>query len=802
MALPRKISRGGNTSFAKYRRLGQAEANKFEVITGGWEYRAREDITTLPPNIMIKGSQNVVTDVSGWVASRKGYTLDGQKNTGNYPVLGTYDWQTHFGPIRHTRSWNTTMDVRYVNPSGVVSWVPIFTALQSPKTNFTPFWNNTTQQDYLLWVDGSSQIYEWSGGLAALNSVSNASGVISNLSGTPTVGGSGYVIGDIVNITGGGGSGAQATVLHTTNGAISTLGALDNAGTGYTANDIITVGNAFTGTATGATIKVLTIGGGGSIATFSIVTGGANYTATHNWPVTGGTGTGALINITAVVNGYVGTTDGSPAIALSASGTGYSTGTGTATSGGTGTGLTVNIVATASNSITIQGTTPATEQGFYNDASNHQLIINGNTFTYTNVTGMVFAGINVDPTTFGLTSGMAVAQGPIVKLNTSFTSGPGVLYNNDLIGNLGNRICLGSLTNNIIFFSKTNDYTDYSTHTPMVVGDGVQVITDSPPTGFVTQETTIYISAGSTQWYQVTFEVSADLTKESLKIQPVNTSGLQAAQSQAFITKVKNTIGFLSFEPIFNTLGRVPNIFADQAPQFSDLSNPIINDMTTYNFTDGSAKFCTNYIYLAVPKQSIVRIYNMTDPKRQYWEAPQTLPFSRFSVIDGQIYGHSYLVNETYKLFDGRTDNGNQISANATLAYFSNGMRATLKNFNEFYTEGYISSNTTLTQSLMFNLNGSPNTYSIKGNDTSIVESSANDNSFGKFPFGKQPFGGDLAQASSIPPKFRVIKTFPRVPYFEYSVSYSSQGLNQDWRLLAQGAAWSPSTEQAISIKQ
>lgn len=797
----RGISKGGNTAFSKFRRLAQAEANKFEVITGGWEYRAREDITTLEPNIMIKGSQNVLTDVSGWVAARKGYTLDGQQNTGAYPVLGAYDWQTHYGPIQHLRSWNTTLDVRYVNPTGAVSWVPIFTGLKSPRTNFTDFWNNTNQQDYLLWVDGSAQVYEWSGGIQALQAVSNASGIIATLNGQPTVGGINYKVGDTINITGNSGSGAQATILKVLANGISTY-SLDSGGTGYTVNDVITVGNYQTGQSLGATIHVDSVDGSGVILTSHLVTPGTFYGVSHNWPVTGGTGHNALINITAIASGIVGTTDGSAALALSNGGSGYSTGAGAATTGGSGSGLTVNITATATNSISIQGTTPAVELGFYNDTSNHQLVINGNVFNYTNLTGMVFSGITPDPTTFSFVAGTALAQVPIIKINSSFVAGPGALFNNDLIGNLQNRICLGCLTNNIVFFSATNDYTTYTTHTPMVVGDGVQVILDSPPTGFVTQEDTLYVSAGNTQWYQVTFTVSADLTKEQLTITPINTSGLQAAQSQAFITKVKNTVGFLSFEPIFNTLGRVPNIFADQTPQFTDISNPIVNDMTTYNFTDGASKFNTNYIYLSVPKQSIVRIYNMTDPKRQYWEAPQTMPISRFSVIDGAIYGHSYLVNETYKLFTGGSDNGNQISANATLAYFSNEMRATLKNFNEFYTEGYISSKTILAQSLMFNLNGSPNTYLIKGTDTSIVESSTNDNSFGKYSFGKQPFGGDLNQQSSIPPKFRVIKTFPRVPYFEYSVIYSSQGLNQDWRLLAQGPAWQPSSEQAIAIRQ
>ncbi len=39
-------------------------------------YRNREDKTKLAPGILIEGSQNVLTDVTGRVGITKGYTLD------------------------------------------------------------------------------------------------------------------------------------------------------------------------------------------------------------------------------------------------------------------------------------------------------------------------------------------------------------------------------------------------------------------------------------------------------------------------------------------------------------------------------------------------------------------------------------------------------------------------------------------------------------------------------------------------------------------------------------------------------
>lgn len=81
-------------------------------------------------------------------------------------------------------------------------------------------------------------------------------------------------------------------------GAISTVNATPTvAGTGYTVNDVLTVSGGLLGT-----VKVLTIGGGGSVASLQTtpVTAGSNYATGAGQATTGGTGTGCTVNITAV----------------------------------------------------------------------------------------------------------------------------------------------------------------------------------------------------------------------------------------------------------------------------------------------------------------------------------------------------------------------------------------------------------------------------------------------------------------------------------------------------------------------
>ncbi len=106
----------------------------------------------------------------------------------------------------------------------------------------------------------------------------------------------------------------------------------------------LTVSTSFTPPATVAsyTLKRKLVLGtlpNGQILTGALSNGGFNYVSGSNIATTGGTGTGATVNITASVGGVVGTGT------LSAAGTGYTTSSGVATTGGTGTGLTLDLTA-------------------------------------------------------------------------------------------------------------------------------------------------------------------------------------------------------------------------------------------------------------------------------------------------------------------------------------------------------------------------------------------------------------------------------------------------------------------------
>jgi hypothetical protein len=437
------------------------------------------------------------------------------------------------------------------------------------------------------------------------------------------------------------------------------------------------------------------------------------------------------------------------------------------------------IASVTTNTITTNDTSWALK-GFTDTGS---VVIGGTAYAYTGGYGTAtLTGVTPDPT--GTVAGSIAHQAVVTVTNSSMSL---ALNRNDLISSLNNQVYVAATNENNVYVSKQNDYTIYTNSTPRKVGEGATLYLDGYVVGFMPQEKNMYICSGKSNWYNTTFTLSSSLADESLTIDRLKTGALQAAQSQELIGKDKNDIVFVSNEPTLSTIGRVESILG--TPQTVDISWPIINDFNSYDFTDGAVTYWRNFLIVSVPKEGVIRMYNQTDPKNPIWECPQTIPVSRFSIIDGELYGHSYLTSDTYHLFDGWRDLDNPIVAVAKFSFMNMGNRVKKKGFNEWYTEGYCTNNGDLTLGLQYDLDGKetnkewklPKKFIFNRKDTS---------SLGKVSLGKQPLGAQInpVMVPEIPPKFRWIKNMPTDPLFwELSPTYYSNDLDFQWSLACFG---------------
>lgn len=750
-------------------------------------YRNKEDVSNLPPYVLTIGSQNVLTNAAEQVAIRNGIVLDGPGATqSNYGIDSAYDFNTRVTGIQNTRKWGSNLEVRYDNPNtNLVTWINILNSLDATKVaNFTEFWSTTENKNLCLFVNGGP-VYEWSGGVGSfLSATSNTLTVQGN---APLSSGLNFynasdpakfkflINGITYTYTSAGNAAATPYTQNPTDNKIATTDTDWTSQlftTGAAAVSITRITVKFNSTATQTYPYILTCGvytdnagiPGTKVgeASFSATGAGGDITATFNFN---------NLTVSPVTNYH---------IVVSSQQTSNMT-VYTGNNSGTGTNISAD-----------GGITWNPQDGYLN-----AIVTENDTNTTT------FIGVTPDPSIAGIAVGDAVIQKPAIGV--VLATGIPSTFTNDLIATMGNQVYYGSFVDHTVYISEVNDYTTCAFSTPRIPGEGALATLDTPPTGFVAQDDSMLVSAGKDYWYQSKFVLSADLVNETFQFNRLKTTPNQGAQSQALMSKMKNNVIFVSFEPIYNTLGTTKDFL--NSPQTTNLSDPIRNDMDAYDFTGGSVYYYNYYLYFTVPTMGVVRLYNL---QKKYWEAPQTMPVGLFYQVDDQLYGHSYIADESYQLFVPNVyrDNDNPYQAVAAFPYVSTegAQPNQQKFFNRLYTEGYIAGNTDLTLTINYDYGAFSGSYSgtISGADPSIVFNRITDGSLGQNSLGSQPIGTilNLPNSGSITPKFRKINTFPVVGNYEYQIVYSTYSLDAQWSLLRFGPAVKPSTDMSVSISE
>lgn len=444
------------------------------------------------------------------------------------------------------------------------------------------------------------------------------------------------------------------------------------------------------------------------------------------------------------------------------------------------------------NTITKQGTSSWAEEGFLT-AGTRKVIIDGTEYTYTGgETTTTLTGVTPDPTGAGLTAGYNVIQA--VRTDTNK---PASNLENNLIATYQNQIYVGSLTRRDIYISAVGDYTTYTFTVPRLVGEGALLTLNEAPTGMVAYKETMYISTPN-QWYFVKFTLSDDLQNEDLRIELFDNLSGGGAKNQASIVSTKQDVMYISSEGIIDSLSRINDFDVEMASE--PLSEPIKLEIESYNLNNCSAIYHRNKVYFSFPVENKVLIYNIY---KRFWETPQILPAGSMLVYDNDLYINSNSVNQTYKLFDGTSDDGKAMEAKAVFPYMNYGKVARKKGFTEWFTEGYITSNTSI--NLKINLdykgfNGIKN-FNILGDDEIITFDLQTSGNLGKSPLGHEPIGSSVIETDDLK-KFRVIFGGYKIDFYEVQVEYSSNDIDQQWYILHQGSDAKLSTNTNFEIKQ
>ena len=427
-------------------------------------------------------------------------------------------------------------------------------------------------------------------------------------------------------------------------------------------------------------------------------------------------------------------------------------------------------------------------------------------FTYTGgESTTTLTGVTPDPTGFTFAAGALAIQS--VRENDNQ---PADGYVGNILRVLNNQVYVGSNENREVFVSKNTSFIDYTFATPRAAGEGGLLTLDNVARAFARQDREMLISAGEDDWYSTRF-VELDIggsLKETIHVDKLNTSSGQAARSQELLAEIGNNVAYIDFNNQLRVFGRIQEL---ENPAMKALSDQIKPDFDAADFTGGHVFFHKNRIYISAPNDDKVYINETRESfdglgnqiLKRFWQPPQILPVRRFSVVSGDIHGHSNAVPETYKLFDGTNDNSLSFAAKAAFSYRNYGKRGRMKTFDEWLTEGYIRANTILSLMLNYDFDGFTQSleFEIDGSDEDILFEAAGSGSLGDNPLGDIPLGDQPNESSQLP-KFRIIHEMSREDFYEIQAIYSSDDIDRQWELLAHGGAIQFSKNQGIFLKK
>ena len=132
-----------NQGFGMQRRLSRAKISEFSIIDRfKFGYRNREDKTNLPAGVLVKGSSNVLTNVSERIQARNGYVLDGPTSSTIVPIDSGYTFLPSRSGEQNLRTYlpsanNGVVEYRYVDNTGLVTWRTLISGLSNTSFNFT-----------------------------------------------------------------------------------------------------------------------------------------------------------------------------------------------------------------------------------------------------------------------------------------------------------------------------------------------------------------------------------------------------------------------------------------------------------------------------------------------------------------------------------------------------------------------------------------------------------------------------------------------------------------------------------------
>lgn len=142
-----------------------AKNYEFSIDTQFGGYNSTYDKTLVNRSILVYGSQNVYKTLAGTIAVRPGQKRIGDADSTLAKCDSEYVWNTSWGATYTLVVANDILWLVFED-----TWYQLQDSLTQTRYVFDKWWDNTEKKDRVLFVNGSSDLFHWSGGFATVQS--------------------------------------------------------------------------------------------------------------------------------------------------------------------------------------------------------------------------------------------------------------------------------------------------------------------------------------------------------------------------------------------------------------------------------------------------------------------------------------------------------------------------------------------------------------------------------------------------------------------------------------------------------
>ncbi len=473
------------------------------------------------------------------------------------------------------------------------------------------------------------------------------------------------------------------------------------------------------------------------------------------------------------------------------------------------------ISSTTANTITKTGSTSWQQAGFSTTSGEKSILINGNTYTYTGgESTTTLTGVAGSPA--GEANGSVVLQNVMTEATTPATG-----FNNDFIKVINNQAYIGSYTSRVCYVSSNVDFDDFVVPTPTIQGSPELLTLDSTLNGIAVKSGNACISIGTGEWCVIEFlDITVGTTLERQTKVTVNpTAKGSAAYAHEFIGNSGDNVIYLSKDQQLRTFGNFNDLFYNAYPS---LSLEVAIELAAETFTGGGLKCIGEFTYITAPVSGKTYLYqvrqsvnaNNTVVVERLWHSPFTWNATRVDDINGTVVVFSNANPQYYQVWDTNQfhdDSPNDVNSPLpytcvlALAYKTLNRRQGLQSFDKMFSEGYIAPGSALNLTINYNYEGVTGQAIVPINSIArpAYVFSPSIGSLGDSSLGDKPLGDEINidDTNNLElPKFKVINSLSVVNCFEYQPIYSSDTLDSQWEILANGTNAKVETEQEASF--